>query len=34
VILSGNLQGKYSFLASVSHEREYAIAIVTAEDPS
>ena len=34
VNLSGNLEGKYSFLASVSHEREYAIAIVTAEDPS
>ena len=34
VNLSGNLQGKYSFLASVSHEREYAVAIVTAEDPS
>jgi len=33
VNLSGNLEGKYSFLASVSHEREYAIAIVTAEDP-
>ena len=34
VNLSGNLEGKYSFLVSVSHEREYAIAIVTAEDPS
>ena len=33
VNLSGNLEGKYSFLVSVSHEREYAIAIVTAEDP-
>ena len=34
VNLSGNLEGKYSFLVSASHEREYAIAIVTAEDPS
>ena len=31
VNLSGDLSGKYSFLVSVSHEREYAIAIVTAE---
>ena len=34
VNLSGNLEGKYSFLVSASHEREYAIAIVTAEDTS
>ena len=34
VNLSGNLEGRYSFLVSASHEREYAIAIVTAEDPS
>ena len=34
VNISGNLEGKYSFLVSASHEREYAIAIVTAEDPS
>ena len=32
VNLSGNLEGRYSFLVSASHEREYAIAIVTAKD--
>ena len=31
VNLSGNLAKKYSFLVSVSHEKEYAIAVVVAE---
>ena len=31
VNLVGNLADKYSFLVSASHEKEYAIAVVTAE---
>jgi len=31
VSLSGNLDRKYSFLVSISHEKEYAIAVVIAE---
>ena len=31
VSLSGDLDGKYSFLVSISHEKEYAIAVVIAE---
>ena len=34
VSLVGNLAKKYSFLVSVSHEKEYAIAVVTAETTS
>ena len=31
VNLVGNLSKRYSFLVSVSHEKDYAIAVVTAE---
>ena len=34
VSIVGNLVKKYSFLVSISHEKEYAIAVVTAETTS